>query len=221
MKKFFINFLVLTVITSMSGCVSSASQKDFQTLTKEWKSKKLYNGQITVEYCISERIDENGSRVILIEDNATTTKNISMQNCILLLKDISKHKEFTGNKISRKIKTISDTEWVVYYYTDNPWPIADSDRVAIMTFVENTGEKTTVFNFTCAPSEYEKGTVNRSTYFDLTYSFKDLGNDKIEINISGKSTPPVDVPLWLIKSAFPKAPAIHLHKLVKLIEETY
>jgi hypothetical protein len=185
----------------------------------EWKTAKLDDGKITVQYNISTRIDENGEEVQLIEDTTTTADSLSIQNCILVMKDVSKHKEFTDDQISEKVKTISDSEWVVYYYTDNPWPIANSDCVSRMTFFEDTTKKTAVFKFTAAPFEYKEVDVERMTYYDVMYSFKDLGNGKVEITMTGKTTPPVKVPLWIIRLAFPEAPASALRKFVKLAKD--
>lgn len=187
--------------------------------TEGWKTAKLDNGKITVKYKISTRTDENGEKLQLIEDISTTTDSLSMQNCISVMKDVSKHKEFTDDYISEKVKTISDSEWVVYYYSKNPWPIANSDCVSMMTFSENTTEKIAVFKFTAAPSEFKKGNVKRMTYYNVTYSFKDLGNGTVEITETGKTTPPVKVPLWIIRSAFPGVPANALRKFVKLAKE--
>jgi hypothetical protein len=186
---------------------------------KDWKTAKSDYGKITVNYKISTRTDENGKKVPLIEDMTTTTDSLSMQNCISLMKDVSKHKEFTDDYTSEKVKTISDNEWVVYYYSKNPWPIANSDCVSKMTFSENMTEKTATFKFTAAPNEFKKGKVKRMTCYNVTYSFKDLGNGKVEITITGKSTPPVKVPLWIIRSAFPGVPVTALRKFVKLAKD--
>jgi hypothetical protein len=187
--------------------------------TESWKTEKIDNGKITVKYSISERTDENGDDVPLIEDNATTTDSVSMQNCILLMKDVSRHKEFTDDEVSEKIKTISDNEWIVYYFTDNPWPIPNCDCVAKMTFSQDTTGKIAVFTFTAAPSMYDKKDVKRMTYFNVTYTFKNLGNGKVEITIAGITSPAVGVPLWIIKAAFPDAPADCLRKFIKLAKE--
>ena len=39
------------------------------------------------------------------------------------------------------------------------------------------------------------------------------------ITMRGKSSPPVKVPMWLVKSAFPKAPASAVRDIVKLVKE--
>ena len=186
---------------------------------KDCKVKKLDNGSIIVQYCISKLYDELGNKYIQIEDSTTTVAHIDLKKCISLMKDVQKHKLFTGDAKSKIVRSISPNEWIIYYYTDNPWPIKNSDCVSRMTFTENKEEKTATFTLVATPSEYEKGNVNRMTHFNVVYTFKDLENGKVKITMIGKSSPPVKVPMWLIKSAFPSAPANAIRKLVELVKE--
>lgn len=186
---------------------------------KDCKVKKLDNGSIIVQYCISKLYDELGNKYIQIEDSTTTVDHIDLKKCISLMKDVQKHKLFTGDAKSKIVRSISPNEWIIYYYTDNPWPIENSDCVSRMTFIENKEEKTATFTLVATPSEYEKENVNRMTHFNVVYTFKDLENGKVKITMVGKSSPPVKVPMWLIKSAFPSAPANAIRKLVELVKE--
>ena len=186
---------------------------------KDCKVKELDNGSIIVQYCISKLYDELGNKFIQIEDSTTTVDHIDYKKCISLMKDVQKHNLFTGDAKSEIVRAISDNEWIIYYYTDNPWPVKNSDCVSRMTFTENEEEKTATFKLVAAPSEYEKGNVNRMTHYNIIYTFKDLGNGEVKIIMKGKSSPPVKVPMWLIKSAFPSAPANAIRKFVKLAKE--
>lgn len=184
-----------------------------------WNTKTLDDGKMTVSYRISERIDEAGNKVPLIEDSSVTTESLEFNKVISLLKDISRHKEFTDDHISEKAKTISDSEWVVYYYSKNPWPISNSDCVARMTFSENRPGKTATFNLIAAPAEYKKGDVGRMSHYHVLYTLRELEDGKVQITMKGKASPPVKVPLWMIKSAFPGVPAKALRKLVSLAKK--
>jgi len=186
---------------------------------KDCKVKNLDNGNIIVKYCISKLYDELGNKFIQIEDSTITVDYIDFKKCITLMKNVQKHKLFTGDAKSEIVRVISDNEWIIYYYTDNPWPVRNSDCVLRMKFIENMEEKTVTFKLVAAPSEYEKGNVNRMTHFNIIYAFKDLGNGKVKITMTGKSSPPVKVPMWLIKSAFPSAPANAIRKFIKLVKE--
>jgi len=182
--------------------------------SSQWKTKTADNGKITVSYKISERTDENGKKAPLIEDSAVAIESLSLQRCISLMKDVANHKEFTGDCISKKVKTISDSEWVVYYFSKNPWPIENSECVAKMTFSQDAAGKTAIFKFSAAPAEMTKGDVKRVSYMDQTYAFKDLGDGRVEMTATGKSSPAVKVPLLFITSSFPEAPAKTIRKFI-------
>jgi hypothetical protein len=181
-----------------------------------WKTAKLDKGQITVQYRISERATESGLKVPMIEDITTTVAGVSLKSCIALMKDPSMHKGFTGDSSSETIEVVSDHEWLVYYFTKNPWPVPDSDCVAVMTFTEDVAQGTAVFTLSAAPDRMENRKVKRMSFYNISYSFKDLGNGSVEIIETGRSSPAVEVPLWLIKSAFPGAPADSIRKFVKI-----
>ena len=191
-----------------------------QAQTNQWKVKTLFDEHIELKYRISKRIDDTGVRVALIEDYTTTTDSLCMHKCISFMKDVTKHKHFAGDKISKFVRSISDSTWIVYYYSDNPWPVRNSDCVALMRFTESPDNKTAIFSLTAAPTEYESKGVNRMTNYNITYLFEDLANGKVRITMTGRTSPPVKVPLWLIKSAFPKTTANAIRKLATLIKQT-
>jgi len=182
----------------------------------EWKSSMLDKGTISVRYRISERVTEGGVKVPLIEDVTTMVASVSLQNCIALMMDVTRHKDFMGDFSSEVIKAISDNEWIVYYYTKNPWPVADSDCVAVMSFSVDAIQGTAVFKLSAAPDLVENKKVGRMNFYNIEYSFKDMGDGKLKITVSGRTSPPVEAPLWLIKSAFPGMPADGIRKFVKV-----
>ena len=187
--------------------------------TDGWKTAKLDNGEITVQYRISERVTEGGVKAPMIEDITTTVAGVSLKSCIALMKDPSRHKDFTGDFSSETIEVVSDHEWLVYYFAKNPWPVPDSDCVAIMSLTEDAAQGTASFTFTAAPDRMENRKVKRMSFYNIAYSFKDLGNGSVEIIETGRSSPAVEVPLWLIKSAFPGAPADSIRKFVKIAKK--
>lgn len=181
-----------------------------------WTSDTLDNGKLIVRYHFNHYTDINGNDSIIIEDEITLTENISFNKCIELMKDISMHKEFSGDKNSKKVKDISDSECIVYYYTKNPWPIKNSDVVAIMKSIIDKDKRLAVFSLTAAPEEYEPGDASRMTQYNVSYTFQELPDGMVKITINGKTSPPVKVPFWMIKSAFPGTPAKSIRKIAEL-----
>ena len=55
--------------------------------TNTLKTAVLDHGKISVQYIISERLDENGLKAPLIKYTAVTIEKVSIKNCIALMKD--------------------------------------------------------------------------------------------------------------------------------------
>lgn len=183
---------------------------------KDWKSASLDDGKIAVQYNISKRTDKNGKKVPLIEYRATTTENLSLGTCLTLMKDVAQHMQFTGDDFSETILTPSANVWVIYYFKKGGGPLSDSDSVVKMTLTEDAEAKTAVFTQTAAPALLEDKNVKRMTYYDVTYTFKAIGNAQVEITMTAHMSPPMKVPLWMINMAFPDAAGKTLRKFVEL-----
>ena len=182
----------------------------------DWKTEKSNDGKIIVISKISKRIDEFSNEVQLIEYIAKTTANVSLSNCISVMKDISKHKEILNENVSEMLKSVSENEWLIYYYFDAPWPLPNSDCVSKMNFSEDVNNGMATFTLTAEPAMYENKDVKRLTYYNITYTFKDLGNGKVEMTSTAKLTPVVQAPDWIVKNFFPEGPARYLQRLLFL-----
>lgn len=182
-----------------------------------WEKAILDDGNTTVHW----KVSENKNKLPIIESIATTTAKISMQKIISILKDVENHKAFSGDKESKILKVLSDSEWVIYYYYDAPWPIDDSETFSKMTYSENRSKKMATFTITADSNlgqARSKDTICISL-FNATYAFKDLGDGMLEVSITKKTIVPIKVPLWMINASYPDAPADNIHKLVKLAQE--
>lgn len=182
----------------------------------DWRTEKTEDGKITVTSKISKRTDDIEGEVQLIEYIATTTANVSMHNCISVMKDISKHKEILNEEVSEMVKIISDNEWLIYYYFDAPWPIPNSDCVTKMSFSEDLTNNMATFTITAEPFMYEQKDVKRLTFYNVIYTFKDLGNGNVEMTSTAKLTPVVQAPEWIVREFFPNGPARYLQRLLVL-----
>jgi hypothetical protein len=132
------------------------------------------------------------------------------------MKDISKHKEILNEEVSEILQSISDSEWLVYYYFDAPWPIPNSDCVAKMNFSEDINNKIATFTLTAEPFLYDTKNVRRVTYYSVLYTFKDLGNGNVEITSIAKLTPAIEAPEWIVRNFFPNGPARYLQRILLL-----
>jgi hypothetical protein len=200
---------ILILIASFTNLNAIAQSTD-------WKTEKSEDGKIIVTSKISKRIDEDSKEVQLIEYVAKTTAHVSLNKCISVMKDISKHKEILNENVSEMLRSISENEWLIYYYFDAPWPIPNSDCVSKMNFSEDLKNGLATFTLTAEPAMYENKDVKRLTYYNLTYTFKDLGNGKVEMTSTAKLTPVVQAPDWIVKNFFPEGPARYLQRLLVL-----
>jgi len=187
--------------------------------TNNWKTDKSDDGKITVKSTVSERKDVTGEQVPLIEYIATTIDFMNMQNCINIMKDVSRHKEFLDTKKNETVKVYSGNEWLNYYVFNAPWPFSPSDCVVRVSFSEDLKAKTAVFSLTAAPALMKSTAMKRFSYYNFTYTFKDVGNGNIEATVTAKMSPPISVPLWMLRASFPGSAAEPLQKLIKIIKE--
>jgi hypothetical protein len=187
--------------------------------TVEWKTEKTKDGKITVKNRISKRTGANGKEEQLVEYVATTTTSASMKNLISIVKDVSKHKEFMSQETSIKVKALSDYECIVYYFYQGFWPYPSSDIVAKMIYKEDVAKRIASFTLTSAPSMLEDKGVKRLDFYNLTYTFKDIENGNVEITITTKFTPAVQLPSFIMSSWFPDGPAGYLVGIIKLAKE--
>ena len=190
----------------------------FFAQSKEWITQKSEDGSVTVKSCISEYKNKKGDILPLIEYTATAILSVDMENCVSVLKDISKHKAFLRDaKESRLIKFLSEHQSVVYYSFNVPWPFSDYDCVTKMSFVEVNG--TGIFTLTSAPMLYKSTNDDRLIEYEMNYRFRDLKDGTVEITIIGKMSPLIKIPLWMLRNTMPDHPAETLHKIVTLAKE--
>ena len=189
------------------------------TQTNTWKTEKTNDGKIVVKSNVTERVEINGKSAPLIEYVAITTDFMNLHNCVNIMKDVSRHKEFLDLKINQKVKTFSENKWLNYYVFNAPWPFPSTDCVVKVTYSEDLKAKTAIFTLTAAPNLMKATSMKRFTYYNFTYAFKDVGNGKVEATVTAKMALTASVPLWMLRSSFPDSAAEPLQKLVKIIKK--
>lgn len=194
-RDYRVGAMVLCIIF-FNTCITTAQ-------SKEWEKAQSKDGKISTRYKISTRSGENGGDVPLIESVTIGTEKISMDKCISLMKNVSKHKDFHSDDSSKIIRTISEDKWIIYYYTEGTLFTPDADGVFTMTFNEDEQGKTASFTITATPTLIEKKDAKRFTYLNKGYSFEDLGNGTVRITMTTKLSPAFKVPGWIMNMAFP------------------
>lgn len=170
---------------------------------KEWKTAISKEGKVTAKYHIGARTNEEGKKVPEINAITVATVDMDIDNCISLMKNVSKHKEFRGEKSSELIKTISENKWVIYYYNDKTLVTPAVDGAYLMEYENNSMNKEAVFRITADPALVEKTDAARMTYAREVYTFKELEKGQLEITIKTNTSPGFNVPSFFLKRAFP------------------
>jgi len=181
-----------------------------------WTTRTVDDGKITVSYKVSTRLDDKGQEVPWIQYRATSTAAMTLESALALMRDPSRHHEFTGDRTSARVAVISADECIIHSHYSAPWPFPDNDRVTRMTVVEDPARKTAVITFTAAPTLYKETGVARVTYYQQVYTLKDVGGGKVEVVLDMFMSPPSPAPVWIIRASFPGSGADTLRKLIAL-----
>lgn len=205
--------------TSFLLIISIFIQLNLSAQDEEWKHEYSEDGKIEVLSKISKESNSEGESIQVIEYVSTMQIEYTLEECIAILKNVDNHKDFySDTKVSKKIKDISDTECLVYFYMDAPWPLPNSDCVSIMRFSENKEEKTAVFELLARPNEMEMKDVRRMVLSETIYSFQEAEDQIILFEMRSKFIPAIDAPAWMIKSWFPDGPIEIMENITALIQ---
>jgi len=185
----------------------------------DWMIDKSKDGSMDITHKITYITSAEGDEVPVLQYNVTRIDKLSIDASVALLNDVSAHKKFTGDKVTKVLKDISEDERLIYYFSNSPWPLPDSETVVLMTkHISPDGHKHT-FTLQSAPKEIEDNGVARFELYSVVYEFEDLENGEVKISIAARMAPPFKVPKWMMKSALPKAGYDHMEKLVRSIKK--
>lgn len=185
-----------------------------------WKSETTRDGRVRVLSRITVAKAADGTETPIVEYNASTTAKAEFQQCLTVLRDVSKHKLIHDDHSSETIKVLAENEWIVHYGLKVVWPLPKIDCVARMVVLVDSVARTATIRLTGAPDQLAPRAERRLSQYQQTYTLKDLGNGSVELGSAGRSAPPFAVPKWMLKAAFPAAAADPLLKIVELSKET-
>lgn len=186
----------------------------------DWTKEISDDGQTTVLSKIYETVDANEEEIKIIEYSAVTNTSASLKSCYEIFNNPMLHKEFYDyTEISEKVKDISKNEWIIYYFYDTPWPIPNSDCVSRIKILEDSLKSEITFICVAEPNLLEDRGVFRSILNDISFTFRELTSEKIEITIKAKFSPVMPAPDWVMNGWFPDGPAEMLARFKELAEK--
>lgn len=188
--------------------------------TDDWTKEMSKDGNIEVWHHITKRVNENGKEVMLIQYQATTTADVSLESCVRVLRNVSLHKEILEDtEVSDEIETYSANDCLIYYLFDARWPMPNSDCVVDMKYIVDSSNNSIRFEGTASPQKREKTEVKRLNHFTMIYTFKQLEDGQVEIRVYSELTPVISAPKWMANFWFPEGPAGIVKRIGHLASE--
>lgn len=183
----------------------------------KWSTELSEDGKTEVVYAIYDSINVSGDELKFIEYSAKITTTASLEKCAEVFNNPDLHNKFYDyTKASEKIKDISENEWIIYYYYNPPWPIADSDCVSRITEKRDSINNKIIFTSFSEPNLLEMKDVKRSELNDITFTFTRINDSEVEIFIEAKLIPTTQAPKWMMNGWFPEGPVNTLKRFKEL-----
>lgn len=186
----------------------------------EWKTKVTKDGLVSVKYRVYNQIEEGSEKAQIIEYEALTIANASLEACVSIMSVEANHKAIMeGTEEARRIEDLPGGEWITYYYYKPPWPMPPADIITRYKVEEDRSKKQVRLIGTPAPDMYPLQDVDRMEHNHTKYIFTDLGEGEVEIVMYSWAIPLISAPKWLIKTWFPNGPADMVRGIARLAEE--
>lgn len=185
-----------------------------------WKQDKTKDGKVLVSYNFAEHTDDEGKKYNVLEFEAVTAAEVSMESCLKVLKDDSRHKDFMDDaEHTERIRDLSEDEWLSYYLLKKHWPMPVSDVVTRYKLEANPENSRYTLTGFPAPDMYPDQGVERMRHSYSTYTLRDLGNGQTEVMMYSSSVPLASIPKMLLATWIPNGPADIVKGIIRLALE--
>jgi hypothetical protein len=185
-----------------------------------WKEDQTKDGKVQVYYNFLEKKDNSGKKYNVLEYEARTSGKVSLESCLAVLKDDSRHRQFMEDtEYTERIRDISEDEWLSYYRLKKRWPVPVTDVVTRYKLELEPDNKRFVLTGYPAPDMHPDQGVKRMQESYSRYTITDLGNGETEVIMYSKSIPVVSIPKMLLATWIPDGPAKMVNGIIRLAQE--
>ena len=185
-----------------------------------WKQEKTKDGKVLVSYNFLEHKDEKGKKYNVLEFEAVTTAEVSMESCLKVLKDDSRHTDFMEDaEHTERVRDLSEDEWLSYYLLKKHWPMPVSDVVTRYKLEEDSENSAYILTGFPAPDMYPDQGIKRMRHSYSKYTLRDRGNGQTEVTMYSSSVPLASIPKMLLATWIPDGPAKMVTGIVRLAQE--
>jgi hypothetical protein len=210
----------ITVKTGIAILCALLLSPDIKAQKEAWKQDMTKDGKVLVSYNFLEKIDEDGKKFNVLEFEAVTRAAVSVESCLAVLQDDSRHKEFMEDaEHTMRIKDLSEDEWLSYYKLKSRWPMPDTDVVTRYKLELEPDNRSFILTGYPAPDMYPEQGLKRMQESFSRYTISDLGNGQTEVTMYSKSVPVASIPKMLLKTWIPNGPANMVNGIVRLAQE--
>jgi hypothetical protein len=204
----------LIVLCALSFHTELLAQKE------GWKEEKTKDGKVLVVYNFLEKEDEKGKKFNVLEYEARTTGKVNLEDCLAVLEDDSRHKDFMEDtEYTERIRKLSDNEWLSYYRLKKRWPMPVSDVVTRYELERDPDNNRVILIGHPAPDMYPDQGLKRMQESYSKYTLTDLGNGFTEVIMYSRSIPVVSIPKMLLATWIPDGPAKMVNGIIRLAAE--
>lgn len=187
--------------------------------SQDWITELTKDGSISVTYSIHDHLLETGEKTQMLEYKVIATTNSSVERCIAVMKDDANHCQFMDNTtVSKRIKDLSQSEWLTYYFLDTPWPMPNSDCVTHYSIKYDIEPRFAKIVGRAEPEAYPDKGVKRMQLNYSEYTFTEVGNGQVQIVMYSRTSPAVSAPDWIVKAWFPEGPANMMRGIIYLAQ---
>ncbi len=170
--------------------------------------------------------DKNGIEIYTREDKTTGDiefkASIELETSIDALLKVFKNVEgytkwMADTKVSKILKTISDTERYIYFEANVPWPLENRDMPILeKTTITSKGAKIELIG---KPNyiPQEKG-ITRIKEVKGSWIFLPLPNNKVKVTYQFMADPGLNIPNWVINLFIVDGPYKTLTNLKSIVE---
>ena len=193
---------ILIAVMVLLGCTSFKPGNEGMETSKT--SEKGNPGEFTLVKDVSDiRIstrwipvtEDRSARQIKAEYivNGPVSKVLS-----ILCDDASFVKWMKGTKDYYRVRTVNPGQWYSYIQFGLPWPLRNQDCIIKYEITENTGEGITTVCLTGMPAFLKLfDGVDRIPHMEGSWSFTDLGNNKVGVEYMIFSNQKAKFPRWI------------------------
>jgi len=204
----------LMVLCLLSLNIQLSAQKE------GWKNETTKDGKVQVFYNFLEKTDEKGKKYNVLEYEAKTSGTVSLESCLAVLTDDSRHKDFMEDtEHTNRIRDLSEDEWLSYYRLKKRWPMPVSDVVTRYKLEMDPDNKRFILTGYPAPDLYPDQGIKRMQESYSKYTITDMGNGQTEVIMYSRSIPVVSIPKMLLATWIPEGPAKMVNGIIRLAKE--